>query len=300
MRAGRRCIDGSPATRAFCCYRQGMAIRRALVLGGGGLAGIAWMTGLLHGLAEAGHDLTGTDLVIGTSAGSTVAAQLASGLPLADLYARQAESALQSAEISPEVDFASFAEDMRRFTNGASTPEEMLRAAGAFALAAKTVPEARRRDVIAGRLPAYDWPSSWTLQVTAVDCADGELRVFGAASGVALVDAVAASCAVPGIWPPVTIGGHRYMDGGARSADNADLATGYSDITVISPLGANSELPSPRPLADAVAALRREGSQVRVIAPDAASTAAFGVNPLDPATRRPAAQAGYAQGRAGL
>lgn len=276
-----------------------METRRALVLGGGGLAGIAWMTGLLHGLAGAGHDLTGADLVIGTSAGSTVGAQLASGLPLADLYARQTDPARQSPEISPDIDFTSFADDMQRFSAGAGSLEEMTRAAGAFALAARTVPEDRRREVIAGRLPSHAWPAGWDLKLTAVDCADGTLAVFDRDSGVPLVDAVAASCAVPGVWPPATIGGRRYMDGGVRSTDNADLASGRADVTVLSPLGTNPEVPSPLPLAAAVAALRDGGARVTVIAPDAASLAAFGANPLDPATRRPAAEAGYAQGRAG-
>ena len=111
---------------------------------------------------------------------------------------------------------------------------------------------------------------------------------------------MAASSAVPGIWPPVTIGARRYIDGGVRSADNADLASGFGAITVISPLGFDSPLPSPLPLRDVVARLRAEGSQVTVIQPDAASAAAIGVNPLDPASRTPAARAGRAQGRAGL
>jgi NTE family protein len=278
-----------------------MAAERALVLGGGGLAGIAWMTGLLFGLAEAGQDVTaGAELVVGTSAGSTVGAQLASGLPLADLYSRQVDPALHSKEISPEIDFAKFADEMGGFVAGAATPEEMLRAAGGFALAASTVSEADRREVIAGRLPSYTWPSAWTLRVTAVDCESGKLAVFGASSGVALVDAVAASCAVPGIWPPATIGGRRYMDGGTRSMDNADLAAGSARIVVVSPLGLNSEVPSPMPLRDVVARLKADGSLVTVISPDEASTVAFGTNPLDPATRAPAAAAGYAQGRRGL
>lgn len=278
-----------------------MTVERALVLGGGGLAGIAWMTGLLRGLAEAGTDVTAdAELVIGTSAGSTVGAQLASGLSLAELYARQTDPALQSREISPEIDFAKFGEDMGGFVASASTPEEILRAAGGFALAASTIPEADRREVISGRLPSYDWPTTWTLRVTAVDCETGELAVFGPDSGVPLVDAVAASCAVPGIWPPATIGGRRYMDGGVRSMDNADLASGAARIVVVSPFGMNPEVPSPMPLTGVVARLRSEGSAVTVIEPDEKSNAAFGTNPLDPATRGPAARAGYAQGLAGI
>jgi NTE family protein len=274
-----------------------MTTERALVLGGGGVAGAAWITGLLLGLREAGQDVTGADLVIGTSAGSTVAAQLASGLPLADLYERQADPTRQPREISADIDFTEFGAAFGKFMDGATTPEEMLRAAGGFALAAKTVPEADRRAVIAGRLPSYDWPA-WPLKITAVDCESGELAIFDADSGVSLVDAVTASCAVPGVWPPVTIGGRRYMDGGSRSMDNADLAAGAKRIMVVSPLGMNPEVPSPMPLGEVVAELRRSGSDVTVISPDEASAAAFGTNPLDPGTRTPAAEAGRSQGRA--
>jgi len=115
-------------------------------------------------------------------------------------------------------------------------------------------------------------------------------------SGVSLVDAVSASCAVPGIWPPVIIAGHRYMDGGVRSATNADLAHGYDRILILNPLGANANFLGASLDAE-VAALEREGSQVLVIAADDASNAAIGLNPLDPEARRPSALAGRAQGR---
>ena len=124
--------------------------------------------------------------------------------------------------------------------------------------------------------------------------------MFDRESGVSLIDAVAASCAVPGIWPPVTIDGHRYMDGGIRSSDNADLARGAARIVVVSPFGLDAQIPSPMPLRAVVAGLVDGGAQVTVIGPDPASVAAMGVNPLDPGTRQPAAEAGRAQGRAGF
>jgi NTE family protein len=182
---------------------------------------------------------------------------------------------------------------------GATTPEETLRRVGAYALDAQTVPEAARRAVMQSRLPSHEWPSR-DIRLVAVDAATGEMRIFDARSGVPLVDAVAASCAVPGIWPPVTIDGPRYVDGGVRSSDNADLAASADRITVISPLGYNSPLPSPMPLRAAVGRLRAAGSAVTVLVADAASLAAMGTNPLDPGTRTPTAQAGLAQGRAGL
>ncbi len=276
-----------------------MADLQALVLGGGGVAGIAWMTGLLTGLAKAGDDVTGADLIIGTSAGASMAAMLGSGLPLPDLFARQSDPELQSAELTAELDVARMTVEVAGYMRGATTPAEMQRRFGAYALAANTVPEATRRAVIESRLPIRDWPDR-KIQVTAVDAATGELATFDAQSGVGLIDAVTASSAVPGVWPPVTIGGSRYIDGGVRSADNADLASGFGRITVISPLGFDSPIPSPLPLRDVVARLRAEGSVVAVIVPDAASAAAIGANPLDPATRTPAANAGRAQGRAGL
>jgi len=201
---------------------------QALVLGGGGVAGVAWMTGLLVGLAEAGQDVTGADLVIGTSAGATVAAQVGSGLGLDELFARQTDPALQAAEIMVDIDLAKYAEQFGAYLAGATSPEETLRRVGAFALAAQTVPPAERLAVIASRLPSRDWPARPT-RLAAVDCESGRLRVFDAQSGVSLIDAVAASCAVPGIWPPVTIDGRRYMDGGVRSSDNADLARRRAD-----------------------------------------------------------------------
>ena len=276
-----------------------MANGSALVLGGGGVAGVAWMTGLLAGLADAGQDVTGVDLVIGTSAGATVAAQLGSGVGLDELFARQVDPALQARELMVQLDMAKFAADLQPYVGGATSPGDMMRRFGQFALDAKTVPEAERRAVVEGRLPSADWPATPT-KLIAVDCGSGEMAAFDADSGVSLVDAVAASCAVPGIWPPVTIAGRRYMDGGVRSADNADLAAGAERIVVISPLGMNSELPTWLPLRDVVAGLAADGASVTVVSPDAASVAAIGTNPLDPETRVPAATAGRAQGQAGL
>jgi NTE family protein len=276
-----------------------MADGHALVLGGGGVAGIAWMTGLLTGLAEAGSDISGAGRVIGTSAGAAVAAQLGSGLPLDELFARQVEPALQSRELMAVIDWERFAADLEAYVDGAGSPEERLRGVGRFALEADTVQEDERRAVIESRLPSRDWPLTPTSLI-AVDCTSGELAVFEASSGVSLVDAVAASCAVPGVWPPVTIAGRRYMDGGVRSGENADLAAGAERIIVISPLGMDSPLPSPMPLREVLTGLKEGGASVTVISPDEASVAAMGTNGLDPATRLPAATAGRAQGRAGL
>ncbi|MEV6051341.1 patatin-like phospholipase family protein [Streptomyces sp. NPDC052107] len=267
----------------------------ALVLGGGGVGGIAWMTGLLTGLAEAGQDVSGAGLLVGTSAGSTVAAQLGSGLSLRELYARQVDPALQSAEITAELDVEKFVAELGAATGSAASMAELRSAMGRIALGARTVSEAARRGVIESRLPAHGWPER-ALKIVAVDAENGDPVVFERASGVSLVDAVAASCAVPGVWPPVTIGERRYVDGGVRSVANADLAAGADRVLVIVPLGATEPIPSEHPLERSVEELRAQGAEVVVLAPDEMSVRAIGDNPLDPATRIPAAEAGRAQG----
>ncbi|QWF79863.1 patatin-like phospholipase family protein [Amycolatopsis sp. CA-230715] len=269
----------------------------ALVLGGGGVAGIAWITGLLAGLADNGTEVAGADLLVGTSAGSAVAAQLGSGLSLEDLYARQTVPSLQATEISAELDLDGFAGAFDTIFETDPSYAEIRRAIGAYALAADTVSEADRRAAIASRLPSFEWPSRRVL-IVAVDAETGEPRVFDRDSGVPLVDAVAASCAVPGIWPPVTIGDRRYVDGGVRSAENADYAAGAERVLIIAPLGVDAPFPAEHPLAEVVDDLRSSGSAVAIVSPDEASFAAIGTNPLDPGTRVPAAEAGRTQGRA--
>ncbi len=113
------------------------------------------------------------------------------------------------------------------------------------------------------------------------------------------MDAVIASTALPGLVPTHSIHGTRYIDGGVRSRDNADLASGYANVVVLSPLGGRSQTP-PEPGADPAGqfeGLRMQGSGVEVITPDADSRAAMGTNLMDLATRSPAARAGFAQGK---
>ena len=264
----------------------------ALVLGGGGVAGIAWEIGLLAGLDEAGVALREAGLIVGTSAGSAVAAQLVSGLPLTELLARQVDPAKQAPEIPAVVDPEKMAA-IFGFDQENPPDRDALRAQiGRIALLTETVSEAERREVIAARVPVDAWPEEQELLIVAVDANTGDERVFGRDSGVSLIDAVAASCAVPGIWPPVTIGDTRYVDGGVRSAENADLATGEDVVLVLQAM----ELPGVPDLAEQVESLRAQGSTVLVVKPDEAGVAAMGVNPLDPTVRTPVALAGQRQG----
>jgi len=266
------------------------------VLGGGGVAGIAWELGLLTGLADEGVDLTGADLIVGTSAGSVVAAQITGTASLDALFDRQLVPTDQSGELMADLDLDGLTAMFGDAVRDASTPDEMRAAIGRVALATATVAESARRAVIEHRLPDHEWAPDRDVRVVAADAKSGETRVFTRDQGVSIIDAVAASCAVPGVWPPVTIEDRRYIDGGVRSATNADLAAGCGTIVIVAPMIDIAGI------ADATAAAAIEQlsrtSAVLWVRPDDASTAAIGANPLDPATREPAATAGRAQGRA--
>lgn len=272
--------------------RLGQSLRmaeRALVLGGGGVTGVAWELGILTGLAGAGVDLTDADLVIGTSAGSIVGTFVAAGVDLQARYERQL--APPSGEIAGRLGMPLLARYALAVLGSRDARSFGVRM-GQLALAAKTVPEHERRQVIAARLGVTEWPER-RLQITAVDAATGEFRAFDRSSGVSIVDAVGASCAVPGVWPPVTIDGRRWIDGGMRSATNADLASGCSRIVIVAPTTFGGR--GVRGAAGQAAELRAAGAQVVLITPDAAARRAIGRNVLDPARRAASARAGLAQ-----
>ncbi|MBT2445057.1 patatin-like phospholipase family protein [Streptomyces sp. ISL-36] len=268
--------------------------RRALVLGAGGLVGAGWEIGVLLGLAKSGIDLSTADLIVGSSAGAVVGALFASGrFTLAELY----EGQLDDSPGEPAARLG--AGTILRYTTAvltSRTPEMYGRKLGRLALGAATVDEAARRETVARRLgPVTRWPER-RLLITAVDASTGELTAFDAANGAPLVDAVTASCAIPGLWPPATVDGRRWIDGGVHSTANAHLAAGHDRVVVIAPnASGNKAIASP---ARQGAALAGTGARVEVITPDAASKQAFGRGALDPSRRGPAARAGRAQAAA--
>jgi NTE family protein len=271
----------------------GPGATRALVLGGGGVTGIAWELGLVAAWALGGVDVRSADLIVGTSAGSTVAAQLRSDVPLDALVAAQLEDPSQTKEMLVEFDLDAVIAIFQQMQDAGATPQERCARVGAMALEAETVPEAVRLEIIRSRLPSTSWPEA-ALVVTAVDAASGAFVTFDRASGVDLVDAVAASCAVPGVWPPVTIGARRYIDGGVRSPTNAHLAEGCQRVVLVSPL-APAMARQARGEADRLVAA---GAEVLVVEADERSLAEMGANPLDPAMRAAAVAAGQRQGEA--
>ncbi|MEO9321871.1 patatin-like phospholipase family protein [Nocardioides sp. C4-1] len=277
------------------------ATKRALVLGGGGITGIAWETGLLHGLAEAGVDLTTADRVVGTSAGSIVGAQITSDIGLPELYRRQL---LSPAELGDTAPLAAIAPTvLLRFGASLLTArgdvERFGRGVGAQSIAlarrGKVPAVAERYEQVDQRIHGLTW-NERDLVVTAVDARTGELAAFGPHGDepdVSLEDAVNASCAVPCVYPPIPIGDRVFIDGGARSGANADLAAGFDPVVVLSP-GDRSI----GPIRSARQQLEALGVRHLVITPDEGALAAIGKNVLDPAARPPSARAGLAQARA--
>jgi NTE family protein len=280
---------------------------RALVLGGGGSAGNAWLIGVIAGLFEAGLDVTGADLIIGTSAGSTAAAQITGATPtqlLADVLATAPQQRSGPAgSDGGHVPLGSMADHMRRTSEIIATAEDaadMRRRMGAAALEMDAASDGSRqtrwRATVADRLPSQRWPQRFML-ITAVDAHTGEPVVFDRHSGVDLVDAVAASCSSGFAY---SVGENRYIDGGYRRNENADLAAGSARVLVLSPFGGRSRhrMEWGMQLAAQLDELRASGSKVETIFPDSDSRDAFGVNMMDPSTRPPAARAGCNQGSA--
>jgi NTE family protein len=258
----------------------------ALVLGGGGITGIAWMLGILKGLRDRGIDLTAADTVIGTSAGSVVGAQIASGHDVDDLYAGQLKPA--ESEIGAEMRFVDLV-DMVLPALAPGTPRTKRRRVGAAALRAHPHGGHERVHVIRERIDVEKWPDR-DLRVTAVNAETGEFVVWDRDSGVDIVHAVASSCAVPIIWPAVSIDDTPYIDGGMRTPANADLAHFADRVVVLAPI--------PRGLSPSGAAqrqMRKLSPASALVVPDKAATRDFGRNVLDPAKRADAARAGLRQ-----
>lgn len=307
---------------------------RALVLGGGGVTGIAWEAGVLHGLADGGVDIRAWDAVIGTSAGAIVGARLLGDPEFAAFVASQqvddttAEDRLARELVGrigalalvtsrrPRLGWlldlwagtalvrsvigrwiprgrgagSALAVPPRRWSP-ARRPSRSLARYGSLGIAAPAGPEAAFREAIAGILdPVRDWPDG--LRVPAIDALDGALVVFDSASGVAVAEAVAASAALPVLFPPITIEGRPYIDGGMGSDTNATLAAGYDEVLILAPLDRTVVAPE-------LPALEKAGSRVALIQPGAAAAAAIGsrVSLLDPARRAVSVREGYEDGR---
>jgi NTE family protein len=263
--------------------------KHAIVLGGGGVTGIAWEVGVLAGLQDAGVDLR-VDAVFGTSAGAFVGAALAAGADFTALHAAQhLPAADEPAVKASRLLQAAWA---WAFIRGRGRAERVGAGFGAVARRfSAQVTVDQRRHTVQSRLLTTEWPA--TLHVTAIDAETGALHVFDRSCGHRLVDVVSASGAVPGISPMVEFGGRVWIDGGMVSAANARVADGCARVLVIAPMPkGHAGIPS----AVQDAEFMRRSARVEFVVPDQLSRDAIGTNPYDAARRGPVADAGRQQG----
>ena len=261
----------------------GEAPDHALILGGGGPVGEAWESGVLAGLMERGVELTAIDRVIGTSAGATVGARVAGRMSRSELttaaLTRFEGHSPQPTRPSPPPDLTFLVRRLEQLNEGKLSEQSVGVDVGEWAL--KVRPIVSEAEFVASferRFPQASWPST-AYECLSVDAVDGSLRIWNESSKVPLAVAVASSCALPGFFVPVTIDGHRYMDGGVRSATNADLARGCKTAIVLAPtVGPSDALAkvSVKRLDQELEVLRASGCKVAPIVPDAASLSAFG------------------------
>jgi NTE family protein len=295
----------------------------ALVLGGGGILGEAWMSAFLAGAEESARfDARECSFYIGTSAGSIVAASLVAGLEpgarlgsLAEQPAIPAEETEQPASALRQA-FGAAAELAGAAAAPLASLASVSTAAGGAALRRTLlarVPPGRRSLAELGRLvelSGVDWDGR--LRVVALQLETGRRVVFGdpGAPSLSVSSAVQASCAIPGVFHPVVAGGNTYVDGGTWSPTNMDVAevtTGQS-VLCLNPTGSlrptiGALAGALGPVSRGIAAtesllLKNRGVVVTTINPDQASAAAMGTNLMDPHARQPVIDAGLAQGRA--
>ncbi|HEX3246127.1 MAG TPA: patatin-like phospholipase family protein [Chloroflexota bacterium] len=266
--------------------------QRALVLGGGGNPARGWELGILKGLQDAGVDVTHPDLLVGSSAGAFLGAQLLSGRTVDVLYERMFAPGSPPTATDPPPFDPEYAEATRMLWTNASADTAARRAeVGQRALTApRTISEEMQLRITANALAdIHEWPTT-LLKVSVVDVTDGAVRFIGRDDGVPIERALAADTASPGRVAPMTIGDRRYMDGGVGGT-NVDGAVGYGIVLALTPgAGPKTE--------QELATLRGQGSHVLAIAPDADSEAARGSDPNDSTRMRPAAEAGYRQAAA--
>ena len=282
-----------------------VAMTQALVLGGGGPVGVGWESGLAAGLAEAGVALAAADLIVGTSAGSIVGAGLALGLDLAETVSAVGQPL--PVEVGAGATIADLMTALADAASRAQTPEQTRIELGKLALEAPTVAEGDFTGApVFAQLAGRDWPASF--RCTAIDTQTGALRVWDAEAGAPLDRGVASSCAVPMVFPPVTVDGSRYMDGGMRTPLNADLAVGHSAVIVVSCLSMALPEGFTDPVFEALATqieaeltlLRDGGAAVEIIVPGAEflEVSGWGTELMNPARVAGAYEAGVRQAAA--
>lgn len=294
--------------------------RRGLVLGGGGVLGGTWALGALGAMEqEFGFAAADADVIVGTSAGSVLAALIGAGVSLDQLEHQYTDRVVTSGPL------AGYAFDPVRATGGKrpgmpkllgpgspkliGTSLRHLRQLPATAVLSAFMPEGTRSLERIGHLidavtPMGEWSPHRGVWVVAMDYEDGKRVVFGrpGARVAPLASAVMASCAIPGWFQPVTINGRTYVDGGAISATSIDVVAhaGLDEVYVVAPM-ISFAMDQPRSVtarlerrwrAEVTKTARHEasivraaGAHVRMVGPGPEDLAAIGANLMDD-TRR--------------
>jgi NTE family protein len=275
------------------------AVTRAVVLGGGGATGVAWLVGMIRGLADEGIDLTIADLVVGTSAGSIVGALLADGVSIDEMEERiRTNDPTLTIEAMGALDVTEVLTLFAAWESMPDTSADSMKSIGSMALAAKTISAPRFRELLSPQV-ATTWPKG-EFVCTAVDADTGEFVALRHDSNISLVDAVASSICVPGIFPPVEVNGRRLVDGGLRSGTNADLARGHDRVLVLAPIGSRTDGMDPGAAQAAdqeISALTTQGSLCTLIYPDDTANDIIGINRMDESIAVAVMTDGQRQGR---
>jgi NTE family protein len=297
--------------------RAAPAVRRGIVLGGGGVLGFAWMVGALAALADAEQrDPRDADVLLGTSAGSVLAALLAAGVGV-DAIVRHQQGIL--VEGDPRLQFDSHSDSsaaLRRWPSPRVGSPALLRRVARhprryppLAALSSLAPPGRATLRPLGRMieqlaPAGQWARHPRIWVVAMDYATGRRVAFGRSDAppAGLAEAVMASCAIPGWYAPVVIGGRRYVDGGTCSPTSVDLLVGHGldEVVVLAPM-VSFEYDAPttvaarlerrlrrawlRRLRHEVGKVRRGGTRVSILGPGREDLEAIGSNLMDRSRR---------------
>ena len=267
-----------------------MTEERTLVLGGGGITGIAWQAGVLAGLLENGVNVDKADRVIGTSAGAFVGAILVNGYDMKDYY-------YELDERRDNNDRATLSSDIYRlwqnaFVVGRDDAQKVGQMLGDIVYTRPSHMDLEeRKQAVRQRLGDVEWKD--ILDITVINARTGDVGVFNSRSDVTLEDAITASGAVPGIWPHIRLNNSDWIDGGMVAPTNAMLAKGAKSIIILAPLADGlGMIPSVYDDAKQLS----EQSHVLVIQPDSASEAEIGNNIYNPENIIKVGNAGYRQG----
>lgn len=268
-----------------------MKNERALVLGGGGITGIAWESGVLAALIENGMKISQIDKIFGTSAGAFVGAVLSNNQDMKSYYhyLNENKDPNEQTKLKKEV----YEMWRQAYIQGGNNQESIGRLLGEMIDQVQPVISMKeRKKAIAKRLNDSKWTSQ--LVITAINARTGQLETINQQIGMDLIDSVAASEAVPGLWPHVTMTGKDYIDGGMVSSTNACLAKDFKQILIIAPLTQKiGKLPN---VFDDEITLSNT-SDVYTITPDEFSKSIIGDNIYDASVIIEVGNAGYEQGK---